>query len=283
MSTLTRISPRIIVLPASHETDRPLLAAIQGAGNTVLMDAGNSPTHARKFLRLLAAEHIRPDELVLTHHHWDHTFGLGAFDIPVVAHVNTRRHLEEMQTWSWTNDALAERVKQRRQTAFTASNIQKEWGDNRNVTLRLPTVTYTHELTLDLGGGTTCVLIHPAVDHADDCTLLYVPEERTIFLGDAFYADTMTWTYSLAGAAALVKALEGLEIDRGFLSHEDEPWDRAVFHAWLRVLKEVIQTIPEIADTQEPLEVAVTRRLGRALNEEESEIVGYFTKGLRTT
>lgn len=265
-----------------HETDRPLLAAIQGTDKTVLVDAGNSPAHAREFLRLLAMEDIRPDGLVLTHHHWDHTFGLEAFDVPVVAHVNTRRRLQEMQAWSWTDEALAERVDERRQTAFTAANIHKEWGDDRNVILRLPTVTYTDELTLDLG-DTTCVLIHPAVDHADDCTILYVPEERTIFLGDAFYADTMTWTYSLAGAAALVNALEGLEVDQCFLSHEDEPWDRSVFHEWLRVMKQIIQAIPEIAGTQEPLQAAVARGLGRSLNEEESETVGYITKGLRAT
>ena len=281
MSTLTRISSRIVILPATHKTDRPLLAAIQGTSKTVLMDAGNSPTHAREFLQRLAVEAIRPDVLVLTHHHWDHTFGVGALHIPIVAHVNTRRHLEEMQTWSWTDAALAERVEQRRQTAFTAANIQKEWGDDRNVILRLPTVTYTDEFTLNLG-DTTCMLIHPAVDHADDCTLLYVPEERTLFLGDAFYADTMTWTYSLAGAVGLVNALEGLEIDQCFLSHEDEPWDGPVFHDWLRVMKQIIQAIPAIAVTQEPLEAAVARGLGRSLNEEESEVVGYFTKGLRT-
>ena len=146
--------------------------------------------------------------------------------------------------------------------------------------MRLPTVTYTDELTLDLG-DTTCVLIHPAVDHTDDCTLLHVPEERTLFLGDAFYADTMTWTYSLAGAVALVNALEGLEIDQCFLSHEDEPWDRSVFNEWLQVMQQIIQALSKIAGTQEPLESIVAGRLGRSLNEEESEIVAYFTKGLR--
>lgn len=269
------------MLPPTHNTDRPLLAAIQGTGRTILMDAGNSPAHARAFLRLLAAEHIHPDGLVLTHHHWDHTFGLAAYDIPVVAHVNTRRHLEEMQTWSWTDDALTERVTQRRQTAFTAANIQKEWGDNRNVELRLPTVTYTDTLTLNLG-DTTCVLIHPAVDHADDCTLLYVPEERALFLGDAFYAHTMTWTYSRAGDIALVNAMKGLEVDQCFLSHEDEPWERSVFQEWMRMMKQAIHAIPEIAGSQEPMEAAVPRRLNRFLNEEEVEIIGFFAKGLRT-
>ena len=90
LSTLTRISPRIVLLPAMHETDRPLLAAIQGTDKTVLVDAGDSPAHAQEFQRLLALEDIRADRLVLTHHHWDQTFGLAAFDVPVVAHVNTR-------------------------------------------------------------------------------------------------------------------------------------------------------------------------------------------------
>lgn len=276
---LTRVSPRIVILPATHETDRPLLAAIQGSRNTLLLDAGNSPAHARQFLRLLATERIQPDGLVLTHHHWDHTFGLGAFDGPVVAHVNTRRRLEEMQTWSWTDDALAERVEQRRQTAFTATNIQKEWGDDRQVNLRLPTVTYTDQLILDLG-DVTCVLIHPTVDHADDCTVLYVPEERTLFLGDAFYPDTMTWTYSIAGAAALVQAIEGLEVDRCFLSHEDGPWDRLAFCEWLRVMQQTLQAVRNSVST-EPLKDAVARGLGRSLDAEEAEIVGFFADGLR--
>lgn len=263
-----------------HETDRTLLAAIQGTRQTVLMDAGNSPMHAREFLHLLAAEHVHPDGLVLTHHHWDHSFGLAAWNGPIVAHLNTRRHLQEMQTWSWTDEALATRVEQRRQTAFTAANIHKEWGDDRNVILRLPTVTYSDQLTLDLG-DTTCVLIHAAVDHADDCTILYVPEERTVFLGDAVYADTMTWTYSLAGAQALVNALAGLAIDRCFLSHEDEPWDRSIFHEWLRMMQQIILAIPENRGTPELLEAAVSRGLGRSLNEEETETVGYFTTGLR--
>lgn len=268
------------MLPATHETDRPLLAAIQGTRNTLLLDSGNSPHHARQFLGLLAMERIRPDGLVLTHHHWDHTFGLEAFDVPVVAHVNTRRHLEEMQTWSWTDDALAERVQQRRQTAFTATNIQKEWADDRQVNLRLPTVTYSDQLIFDLG-DVTCVLIHPAVDHADDCTILYVPEERTLFVGDAFYPDTMTWTYSLAGAAALVNAVEGLEVEQCVLSHEDSPWDRPVFYEWLRVMKQTLQAVRNSAGT-EPLEDAVARGLGRPLDEEEAEIVGFFADGLRT-
>lgn len=254
--------------------------SVQGTRNTLLLDAGSSPSHARQFLRLLATERIQQDGLVLTHHHWDHSFGLEAFDVPVVAHVNTRRRLKEMQTWSWTDDALAKRVQQRRQTAFTATNIQKEWGDDRQVNLRLPTVTYTDQLMLDLG-DVTCVLIHASVDHADDCTLLYVPEEHTLFSDDAFYPETMTWTYSLAGAAALVNAVEGLEVDQCFLSHEDDPWDRQAFYDWLRVMKQTLQSVRNSAGT-EPLAESVARGLGRSLDEEEAEIVGFFADGLRT-
>lgn len=46
-------------------------------------------------------------------------------------------------------------------------------------------------------------------------------------------------------------------------------------------MQQIIQAMSEIARAQEPLQDAVARRLGRSLNEEESEIVGYFTQGLR--
>lgn len=276
---LTRLSPRVSLLGATHDTDRPALVAIHGSRKTLLLDAGNSPAHARQFLQLLAAERVNPDGVVLTHHHWDHTLGLEPLDMPVIAHVNTRTHLKEMQTWLWTDDALAERIRQHRQTASGAKNIQKEWGKNREVKLRLPTLTYTDQLSLDLG-DLTCVLIHPAIDHADDCTNLYLPEEHTRFLGDAFYPNPLTWTYSQAGVSALVGALEGMTVDQCILSHEDEPWNGTVFLEWLRVMKATTQAIAQIAGNHEELETAVVRRLARNLTEEETEIVGFFQRGL---
>ena len=187
---------------------------------------------------------------------------LAAFDIPVVAHVNTRRRIEEMRMWSWTDAALAQRVQQRRQTAFTAANIKKEWGDARQVVLPAPTITYTHQMTIDLG-GTTCMLLHTTADHADDCTVIYLPEERTLFLGDALYADTMTWSYSSQGALALVETLERLEVDRCLLSHDDKPLERDAYQEWLRVMKHAGQLVQQVPRNAPSLEDAVARKLGR--------------------
>lgn len=58
-----------------------MLGYIRGERYSLAVDAGNSRRHVEKFYAALdAAELRRPDFTVLTHWHWDHTFGLHAVD-----------------------------------------------------------------------------------------------------------------------------------------------------------------------------------------------------------
>lgn len=49
-----QLTKNISCLSANHETDRPVLAAIWGERSNLVVDAGNSPAHARLMLDLLA-------------------------------------------------------------------------------------------------------------------------------------------------------------------------------------------------------------------------------------
>ncbi|MFK7801135.1 MAG: MBL fold metallo-hydrolase, partial [Anaerolineae bacterium] len=89
-SRLNQISEHVYWLAPDSTTDRPTLGAIIGNEATLLVDAGNSPTHAQLFLDELAT--LRPTNrkyLVLTHWHWDHVFGTSVFDMPIIAHQET--------------------------------------------------------------------------------------------------------------------------------------------------------------------------------------------------
>ena len=74
---LIKITDRISYLPGEQRTDRPLLYYIRGDRYSVAVDAGNSRAHVELFYSALTAAGLPlPKLTVLTHWHWDHTFGL---------------------------------------------------------------------------------------------------------------------------------------------------------------------------------------------------------------
>jgi glyoxylase-like metal-dependent hydrolase (beta-lactamase superfamily II) len=92
---LQRVAGRVWVYP--HDPDPDAIGAAVGVvadeRGSVLIDAGNSPAHARKVRRAIEeAGRPAPRWLVYTHHHWDHTWGASAWDgVEVVAHASADR------------------------------------------------------------------------------------------------------------------------------------------------------------------------------------------------
>jgi glyoxylase-like metal-dependent hydrolase (beta-lactamase superfamily II) len=44
-------------------------------------------------------------------------------------------------------------------------------------------MTFEDEVQIDLG-GITCIIKHVGGDHADDSVVIYIKEEKILFLGD---------------------------------------------------------------------------------------------------
>ncbi|MNI69256.1 hypothetical protein D3C73_1249930 [compost metagenome] len=66
----------------------------------------------------------------------------------------------------------------------SARHIRLEYGDIRTIATGSPEIIFNGNLTVDLG-GVTCELRHVGGDHAADSCILYVPEDKVLFLGDA--------------------------------------------------------------------------------------------------
>ena len=76
-----------------------MLGYIRGERYSLAVDAGNSRRHGEKFYAALdAAELRRPDFTVLTHWHWDHTFGMHHIHGLSAAHMKTNEMLEQERT-----------------------------------------------------------------------------------------------------------------------------------------------------------------------------------------
>jgi len=83
---MNKISEHVYILSPDKRTDRPILGAIAGKSGTLIVDAGNSPEHARLLLNGLEKIDIpQPKSVSITHGHWDYVFGASVFNVPIIA------------------------------------------------------------------------------------------------------------------------------------------------------------------------------------------------------
>ncbi|GMA66035.1 MBL fold metallo-hydrolase [Alicyclobacillus fastidiosus] len=282
MQKLTKLSERILYLPPYQETDRPILGAVVGSERTLLIDAGNSSNHARQFREELLAIGVKGDWLALTHHHWDHVFGIKEVGLPTISHSMTKQKITEMQNLSWTDSALERRLHEKTVTAFALKAILMEFGNERNIELSLPHLTFETKLTLDLG-GISCVIEHVGGDHADDSIILYIPEEKVLFLGDCLYAyiSPGPWSYTIEKSLQLVEHLRQFDAEFVFLSHHDAPLNRDEFHYELSLLQKVAMLTKQCDGDEKLISQQLSTHFNRELTEDELETISFFMNGLQ--
>ncbi|CAH0294415.1 Hydroxyacylglutathione hydrolase [Peribacillus sp. Bi96] len=280
MQTLQRLSKHIVYLPPVQETDRPILAAVTGNKKTLIIDAGNSVRHAQLFQDELLRNDLSGDFLVLTHSHWDHVFGLENIGISVISQEKTYNNIKDMQQLSWEDEALNQRVKEGAEIPFCADAIKLELETNREIYLPLPDMIFEKKMTIDLG-NVTCVIEHVGGDHAKDSCIIYVPEEKTLFLGDCLYANLYAekWNYTAKQASLLVQKIEDYDADTYILSHHDQPCTRLKMEAELKLMKECVRAVVEHRGNRALMEQDLAKVLNRNLTEDELETLGFFVNG----
>ncbi len=152
---LRKLSSKVYYLPPG-KNDRPVLGIIIGSNASLIVDAGNSPAHAKKFLKIIESElpHITPIKyVVITHWHWDHHFGLVELDeITSIAHQKTVEELKILNTYRWEDSALQERQHDGVEIPFNIDNIKGEFpSSNRHIEIAIPKLSFKQSLVIDLG------------------------------------------------------------------------------------------------------------------------------------
>lgn len=162
-----------------------MLGYIRGERYSFAVDAGNSRRHVEKFYAALdAAELRRPDFTVLTHWHWDHTFGLHAVDGAAIACEATNEMLCRASRWKWSEEAMRERLRTGEEIEFCDKHIRAEYPDRKEISVVPAGLVFHGRLSIDLG-GVHCVLLQTEAPHERDCVLVHVPEQGILFAGDA--------------------------------------------------------------------------------------------------
>ena len=181
---LKRLTEHIWYMPFEVERDRPNLGYVKGENWSLAIDAGHSAAHVREFYALLEKENLPlPGLTVLTHWHWDHTFGMHAVNGLTLASEKTNRYLAE---WK-------DKIEKNGPEEFLAihESIRREYRTDSEVTVKKADMAFSGEVILEPGGCTVRV-IQTEAPHTDDSVLVCVETDKTLFLGDSTCDDFFT-------------------------------------------------------------------------------------------
>jgi glyoxylase-like metal-dependent hydrolase (beta-lactamase superfamily II) len=280
LQTLERLSERFWYQTPVSETDRPILGAVVGDDMTLMIDAGNSENHAKYFLEELNKIGVpKPALAVITHWHWDHILGLTALDFPSIASRQTKGKMEELIPFSWTDAALDERVKQGIEIEFCATAIKKEFPEHRDITIKLPTITFDKKAEIDLG-GVTCILQHVGGDHSTDSIVVYIKEEKILFLADCIYANMYAPknNYTVSNTIKLLDVLDTFDAETYILSHWKPVW-KSEYLQETTMLRSIANLTENYKGEKQSIIEAYKEQAGRQLNEDEQETIQFFVNG----
>jgi glyoxylase-like metal-dependent hydrolase (beta-lactamase superfamily II) len=196
---LERLTERILVYPYETERDRPNLSYIKGDRWSLAVDAGHSDNHVREFYRALEDENLPlPQLTVITHWHWDHTFGMHAIHGLSLANERTNQHLT----------AFRDRLAKEGPAFFLEmhESIRREYRGGKPVIVTPADLVFRGELTLD-AGNCPIRIFQAEAPHTDDSTLIEIPEEKVLILGDCTGGTFPDWFVDQSLADRLVETI----------------------------------------------------------------------------
>ncbi|WP_078427747.1 MBL fold metallo-hydrolase [Alkalihalobacterium alkalinitrilicum] len=281
MHSIEKIGKKFWYITPISETDRPVLGIVVGNNKTLLIDTGNSEDHIQYFLDKLSKRQVPyPDIVVITHCHWDHIFGLAALSKTVsISSEKTRKEMEKLIHLSWSDEALDERVKEGTEIEFCANAIKKEFTDHRDITITLPDLVFENKVEIDLG-GVTCIVQHVGGDHASDSSIVYIKEEKILFLGDCLYANIFSEkeNYTIQGTLELLDKLERFETDTYILSHSKQI-SKEEFNQQITMIRTIAGYTDRFGGDAQKVIKEYRKQVGRDLTEDEMATVVYFVNG----
>ena len=215
-----KFSDRIYIQPPEHFTDRPNIGLIIGDKYTLLFEAGNSAENVELLKgRLLADNLPQPDFIAISHWHWDHSFGMDAWNLPTIAGEKTNEYLKKVSGWKWDDESMTGRVQTGEDIVFCNEMIKREYPDRSKIKVVSADIVFDGRMTIDLGGGVIVELIHCKGPHASDSILCYVASDHFAFLGDSNCKDLygFPWHFDIAHLHPLNGIIEHKKIiETGF-------------------------------------------------------------------
>ena len=199
-----RVSDRVIVFDCLDVRT----SAIAGTEGIIIIDTHRSPSVMLEIKKLIEKEFGRNDFLYVinTHGHYDHCSGNQVFATStIVGHENcpefmrnnpansarnlwfTKYRLSELKATLQSLDKDPDEANQLRAEITAWNMLLEDFEGGYKVTP--PSKTFKDSLTLNLG-DLTIRLIYCGKAHTDNDILVYIAEEKVVFVGDMFSSST---------------------------------------------------------------------------------------------
>ena len=210
---LNKLTNRIYFLEHNPKVDRPMLAYLKGDKFSLAIDAGYSASHVQDFYKAIESKRFpKPNFTLITHWHYDHTFGMHAIAGISIAHNKTNRFLKVQQEQAMTPGYIEILKKE-------DVHFRKEYIGQNKLNIVLSDISFSDKLTLDLG-GITAQIFHTDSPHSEDTVCVYVPEEKVLFLGDSTSEDFFNGGYMDKNKLqSLIQMIQSTDCEYCILSH----------------------------------------------------------------
>ncbi|MFD1173977.1 MBL fold metallo-hydrolase [Oceanobacillus picturae] len=219
---LNKLSDTIYYLSNQDDKERPTLGLVCGDRYSLVIDAGNSPQHAQDFLLEIENLDVPPVKYaVITHAHWDHFLGMNEFDATVIVNSKTNELIKEWQGFSYDDRSLQKYVTANQMNPICMEILQTDMPNRKSFKLKSPNVIFENTLTIDLGNK-VCILERIKSTHTDDATIIYIPDEKVVFLGDCAYGTTTNslFHYKQSLLSPMIKDIQKYDAEMFLLGHE---------------------------------------------------------------
>jgi glyoxylase-like metal-dependent hydrolase (beta-lactamase superfamily II) len=275
---MKKLTENIYYIPHRADTDRPIIGLVNGSKYSLIVDAGNSPHHAREILKKIENLGVNNAKYIaITHWHWDHVFGIHYINLLTICHQLTEKKLKWMQELDWDDKSLDGRVASGEETEFCSTMIKKEMPSREGLILGKGDITFDSMLEIDLG-GTTCIIDHVKGDHAEDSCIVYIPSDKVMFLGDCISPDIKGGVHSYSHKVVdMINKIMNYDVDI-YISSHDEPQDKEEIHKYFNELKDIEKLTRKIGNIDEATQCFKKTYL-REPSEDEIDTLQCFING----
>lgn len=279
-----KLTEHVYYFDSYETTDRPILGAILGEDRVMAVDGGNSSEHIKLFNAELKRLNIKhPDYLTITHWHWDHIFGIHEMNVPTLAHVKTIKEIKRNRGYGWSDEEMGKRVEEGIEIEFCTSRIKLEFPNNRDeIEIKIPEIAFTNLIEVNLG-GVDCIIEHVGGDHSEDSCIVYVPQDRVMFLGDCLYADLYTGdlSWTVEKLFPLLDSILKYDVDFYLEAHSDKPTTRKQMESYAKELRYIGRLVDESRNNKNLVIQMLRNQKEIDYNNEMEYIVDAFIAGNR--
>lgn len=217
-SKLIKISDTSYILEYRENTDRPNLAYIYKENGSYIIDVGNSKKHVKYFFKQLKKNNLpMPKYSIITHHHWDHTFGIKYTNTHSISLTETNNKLNNL------NHLIKEKgikyiIDEKIIPPFSKDHLLLEYKHKlKSIDISSVNTTFDESIELD-----DLLLFKFPSNHTDENLVVLDKKDKIIYLGDSLCGNIVGYDF-ITDLNILQKqydTLNSLDFSIGIESHQ---------------------------------------------------------------